>query len=221
MDFDEWEPLYEEILHDFGFSREADERSAMLLESKVSKTRTMALDQLKGLIGETVTIFGCGPGLGEELAHIKLRGTLISAGGATTVLCKYGIRPDIMVTDLDGPIRADIECNTKGSVAVIHAHGDNMHLIEEQVCKFKGRMAITTQSRPFGRLINTGGFTDGDRAVMLARSSGAKNIVLVGFDFDRPSPKEGHDPNVKLKKLKWAKRLIFEFNPQYVLLELI
>jgi hypothetical protein len=65
----------------------------------------------------------------------------------------------------------------------------------------------TTQSRPFGRLHNFGGFTDGDRAVLMARHLGAPTRLL-GFDFDTPRLKEGRDVEVKKRKLAWARRLI-------------
>ncbi|MCQ2079978.1 MAG: hypothetical protein MJZ38_08005, partial [archaeon] len=42
-----------------------------------------------------------------------------------------------------------------------------------------------------------------------AREFGARRIVLYGFDFDNPHPKEGSDPAVKLRKLKWAERIIY------------
>ncbi|MEM2818029.1 MAG: hypothetical protein QXN39_06050, partial [Archaeoglobaceae archaeon] len=59
----------------------------------------------------------------------------------------------------------------------------------------------TTQSKPFGRVYNFCGFTDGDRAVLIAKKFGAKKITLYGFDFEKA---EG----TKLKKLKWAKKIL-------------
>ena len=37
---------------------------------------------------------------------------------------------------------------------------------------------------------------------------GAKRIVLYGFDFEKPSFKDGSIPEVKMKKLRWAERII-------------
>ena len=42
----------------------------------------------------------------------------------------------------------------------------------------------TTQIEPISDVYNFGGFTDGDRAVFLAEHFGAKEIELVGFDFE-------------------------------------
>jgi 2-amino-4-hydroxy-6-hydroxymethyldihydropteridine diphosphokinase len=106
-------------------------------------------------------------------------------------------------------------------VAVIHAHGDNSDAIMENIDMFTGPVMITTQSTPDLLLCNFGGFTDGDRAVCLARHFGARRINLVGFDFDNPSCKEGSDPAVKKKKLSWAKHIIFDMNPPGVELKSI
>jgi len=42
----------------------------------------------------------------------------------------------------------------------------------------------TTQLKPFGKLHNFGGFTDGDRAVCLAEHFKAGLIILAGMDFE-------------------------------------
>jgi 2-amino-4-hydroxy-6-hydroxymethyldihydropteridine diphosphokinase len=220
MDFEEWEPYYKDILRDFGYSRDEDESSARLLEKLVPKERLMDVQCLRMMVRGDVTVLGNGPMLEKALSEYR-NGTLISAGCSTSVLMKRDICPDIMVTDLDGPLDADIEFNRKGAVAVLHAHGDNKHLIKKYVDKFKGKIVISTQSRPFGDLINVGGFTDGDRAVMLARSLGAKKLALAGFDFERPVIKIGTDIDIKKRKLAWAKRIIFELNPQDVEITII
>lgn len=216
MDFEEWEPYYKDILRDFGYSREDDESSARLLEKLVPKERLVSVQELRRMMGGSVTVFGNAPTLEKALSGHRFDGTLISAGCSTSILMKKDICPDIMVTDLDGPLDADIEFNRRGAVAVLHAHGDNKHLIEKYAGRFKGKLMITTQSSPFGNMINLGGFTDGDRAVMLARSLGVKKLTLFGFDFEHPAVKIGSNFDVKRRKLAWAKRLIFELNPQDV-----
>ncbi|MEE9236285.1 MAG: hypothetical protein V3U52_00640, partial [Thermoplasmata archaeon] len=47
----------------------------------------------------------------------------------------------------------------------------------------------------------------GDRAVFLADHFGASVIRLLGFDFERPNPKD-RSTEVKQRKLIWAKKLI-------------
>ncbi|MEM2943745.1 MAG: 6-hydroxymethylpterin diphosphokinase MptE-like protein [Methanomassiliicoccales archaeon] len=216
MDYREWEPLYFQILEEFNFSRSDDEMAAHILNTLVKNKRICEPDCLKEVIQCRATIYGYGPNLERDIEIVKPAGTIISADGATTVLLKNGIVPDVIVTDLDGDVLAQIRANSEGSIAVIHAHGDNIQRICDALPFFEGRITPTTQSKPFDRIYNFGGFTDGDRAVMLARHFGAKRIFLVGFDFELVREQAGKDSEIKARKLRWARRLIFDFNPPYV-----
>jgi uncharacterized Rossmann fold enzyme len=37
---------------------------------------------------------------------------------------------------------------------------------------------------------------------------GVKTVELRGFDYSKPVLKDGSDPDTKMKKLSWAKRII-------------
>jgi uncharacterized Rossmann fold enzyme len=115
---------------------------------------------------------------------------------------KRGIVPDIIVTDLDGSFEAILKANQMGSIAIVHAHGDNIDQLQEYVPQL-GKIIGTAQCRPPGGLFNFGGFTDGDRSVFLAKELGAVSIKLLGFDFED----ESVTPR-KRKKLAWARKLI-------------
>jgi uncharacterized Rossmann fold enzyme len=216
MDFEEWSPWYEAILTDFGFNREKDEGSARSLAAMVPPGQLFRPTRLRAKIGNVVTVCANGPSLDGRLGLIDRGSTIISAGPATTVLYESGIQPDIFVTDLDGPIEADLRCNQEGSVAVIHAHGDNLDRLVELVPRFHGPIVPTTQAVPAQNIFDFGGFTDGDRAVCLARHFGAKRVQLLGFDFDEPRLKPGQDRGTKLRKLAWARKIIFDLNPPEV-----
>jgi 2-amino-4-hydroxy-6-hydroxymethyldihydropteridine diphosphokinase len=220
MRYDEWEPLYLEILRDFGFSRNEDERAARLL-AELAAGKPLCLEECLGeAIAPQVTVCGCGPNLEIELSKVRPHGTILAADGATGILMERGIRPDIIVTDLDGEIAAQQLANQEGAIAVLHAHGDNMDRMRVAVPGFTGRVALTTQSVPFGPIRDYGGFTDGDRAVELARHFGAISILLLGFDFEHPRVKPKSDVSIKRRKLRWAERLIFERNPPQVYLSI-
>jgi 2-amino-4-hydroxy-6-hydroxymethyldihydropteridine diphosphokinase len=208
MKFEEWEPFYMEILDDFGFSRAKDEEAAALLSILLDGKQICDDECLKKRIETTVTVCGDAPCLAKDLDTKELFGTLIAADGATTELMRRGIVPDIIVSDLDGEIESLLEANRRGAVVMIHAHGDNIKALKMFVPRFIDLVTGTTQSRPFGIIRNFGGFTDGDRAVILARHFGASCIHLIGFDFLAPKVKKGRDLEVKLKKLSWARRLI-------------
>jgi len=209
MDFHEWEPIYESIIKDFGYNREKDEEAARLLHSIAGKRAAEANILESRIKLRKVTICGDSERLENEFVKIlsENRDVVIAADEATSVVMKYTL-PDIIVTDLDGNVEKQIKANEMGSIAVIHAHGDNLRAIKKYAPLFKGRIVLTTQSEPFDNVYNFGGFTDGDRAFFMAKHFGAAKISLFGFDFKNPRKKEGKDIEIKRRKLRWAKRLI-------------
>ena len=201
MDFEAWEPFYVQILNDFGFSRTEDEAVARELDSHLGGRRATEAEFRRLIRGKDVTVAGNGPNLPAEL-H-EARGVLITADEATSVVLGKGLRPAIIVTDLDGLVEDQVKANDAGAIAVVHGHGDNGPAVRKWAPLFAGSTVATTQSKPVGELHNFGGFTDGDRAVFLADHFGAAHIRLLGFDFENPSPKD-LDPRTKQRKLDWA-----------------
>jgi len=207
-----WLPVYEHILRDFGFERDADERAARLLCTLISEANNRApIERLKELIEKRRTLVcGKAPRLASDLKRAKERkmldgSVLIAADGATSVLLSLKMVPHIIVSDLDGNMCDIIAANRMGSLMVVHAHGDNIPLLREYVPRLKN-VIPTTQSIPFDEVYNFGGFTDGDRCVFLAGAFGASKVVLLGFDFYDASKGP-----LKRKKLMWARRLILGF----------
>jgi 2-amino-4-hydroxy-6-hydroxymethyldihydropteridine diphosphokinase len=206
MEFATWEPIYQQILEDFGFSRKRDEDAAELL-ADLLRGRDPALPAAKAIVaGKRAVVCGNAPTLHRELEE-RLENqdrdaVFLAADGATVALMKRGIMPQIVVTDLDGPFPAILAANEGGSIAAVHAHGDNLDALARYVPQLK-RIIGSVQCRPPPGLYNFGGFTDGDRCVFLARTLGAAKIELLGFDFDD----ESVTPRKK-KKLSWAKKLI-------------
>ncbi len=199
MNFEEWEPLYQEILQYFGFDRAEDEKAAFILSTLARRDDIGLLRDLCG--GTHVTVCGNAPCLPSELDQV--RGVVFAADAASEVLLARGIRPDAVFTDLDGATDRYLSMNNEGTVMVVHAHGDNIPLLSYWVPRFEGPMVATTQARPFDRVYNFGGFTDGDRAVFAADSLGAAGITIIGFDLDSRDA----DP-MKRGKLGWARRLL-------------
>ena len=197
--FEDWEPCYLQILNDFGFDRAADEEAARVLDRLLPRNSLPLLR--RRIRGKAVTVCGNAPALDEELDRLK--GVVVAADRAAERLYRHGIRPAAIATDLDGATEEFTEMNRKGTVIVVHAHGDNIPLIEWWVPRLPGPLVGTTQARPMGRVYNFGGFSDGDRAVFLAHALGASSVTLAGFDLDDPSVNP-----VKRKKLLWARRLL-------------
>jgi uncharacterized Rossmann fold enzyme len=206
MQFDSWEPIYREILEDFGFSRERDEEAAEIISRMLPPSGPILKEARARIAGKEAVVCGNAPGLVKDIESLQKSSrkdcAFIAADGAAAVLLMKEIVPDIIVTDLDGPFQEILRAHDLGSIIVVHAHGDNLDALMRYVPQLK-RVIGTTQSRPFGNVYNFGGFTDGDRCVFLAQEMGAATIKLLGFDFD--------DPTVtprKKKKLAWARRLI-------------
>ena len=221
MEFGEWSIYYKEILDDFGFSREDDEKSAQLLDEILSEEGCLTLDDLSKIVGfsDKFIVFGAGPSLKEHIQKVKedydlKEYVLVAADGATTAMVEERVAPDIIVTDLDGNLDDILLANLRGANVVIHAHGDNSDKIV-QLTPFFTSVLGTTQAQPIGNLYNFGGFTDGDRAMFLAIALGASEMILAGMDFgnivtqySRPNliTKTAKADEIKSKKLKYAEK---------------
>ena len=208
MDFSRWEPIYEDILSDFGFDRSDDDNSVRLLKAVTMNSDLHMGDDAAEILKGTVTVVGNAHCLEEDISNKGVEGTVICSGSSVGRTMSCGIVPDIVFTDLDGDIGPQLEASLKGAYTFIHAHGDNADLIMQYAPQFKGPVVLTTQSTPELTVFNYGGFTDGDRAVCFAEHFGVKDIRLIGFDFDNPMSKEGSDPEIKKRKLAWAKKII-------------
>lgn len=213
MEYSEWEPVYLEIVKDLGLEIDEDENSVRAMKALTLNSDLVMDDVLIDLIGRNVTVFGDAGSLEDDIGKTEPCGTLISAGSATERVLEAGIVPHMVVTDLDGNVDSQIEASGSGAVTLVLAHGDNYDAVARHVREFRGPLILTTQSRPFGTVMNYGGFTDGDRSVCTARHFGAKRILLEGFDFKKPRLKPRDDLERSMKKLEWARRIIYEMNP--------
>jgi uncharacterized Rossmann fold enzyme len=232
MEFHDWEPVYAAILADMGFDRAGDERARDLLADLVShgvggdeggfeggarpsdaradpspsggrRGGPLAPADLD-FTGETVAVVGAGPSLGDELGTVRAADAVVAASDAAAVVREAGLAVDCMVTDLDEEGDTARELTARGTPVAVHAHGDNRPALRERVPRLAvERVLPTTQAAPAAPVVNTGGFTDGDRAAFLADHCGADALVFAGWDFDDPDV----DP-LKAKKLDWAERLL-------------
>jgi hypothetical protein len=206
-----WEQKYREILREFNFDRKDDTRAAHLLNLLV-RTR-FPLNKLdREIKNKIVFVIGAGPSLASSIPSIKKfkKATKIVADGATRALIENEIRPDIVVTDLDGNLEYLKKASKMNAVMVVHSHGDNIGILP--IASLFRNCIGTTEGKPLGKIKNFGGFTDGDRCVFLARYFGAKRIILFGMDFgDKIGAysKEGkYNKAVKLQKLRKARSLL-------------
>jgi hypothetical protein len=199
MNLGKWLEFYVQILKDFNFSKEEDEFAAVLMH-KLGKEKLLDSSILQRKVKwEDVIVIG--PILREgDFEEIKrFHGVRITAGKALNVVINH-ITPDVHVTDMEEGDEILLELQEKGCILVLHAHGDNIERIKSMIPRI-GSFIGTTQSIPFNRIYNFGGFTDGDRAACMAKEMGAKSIKLIGFDFERAK-------GIKKKKLEWARKIL-------------
>jgi 2-amino-4-hydroxy-6-hydroxymethyldihydropteridine diphosphokinase len=208
-----WFPYYQDIRKKMGYSTEEDQKAAYILSDLIKRKFLDPKILDKKIRGKRVLAIGAGPNLDLYTSFIKKNRSFVKivADGAVKFLIENNIKPDIVVTDLDGDPRFLVKAEKLGAIMVIHAHSDNIDLMKKFIPKFR-KIVGTTQVMPVEYVYNFGGFTDGDRCVFLAEEFGAKDIVLIGMLFDNkigPYSKEIVD-NVKVKreKLQIAKKLL-------------
>ena len=206
-----WETKFKEIRKEFEYTEKDDLISAKKLNSFLKKKSSKKEFQ-KRIHGKTIFIIGAGPSLTKSLKYIKKSKnvTKIVADGAVRALLEKNIKPDILVTDLDGDLESIKKIGKTKIPIVVHAHGDNFDKLE--IVKEFSNVTGTTQTKKVGKLENFGGFTDGDRCVFLAEYFNAKKIVLIGMDFGQKIGKYSKhrivNRKVKIKKLKFGKKTI-------------
>ena len=206
-----WESKYREILKDFGYSRNKDNQSAKLLNSLLQK-KTLSIGIRDLIKNRPVFVIGAGPTLPSCISILKRHKeiTKIVADGATKAIIENGLKPDIVVTDLDGDIKSLKKAGRTNTIMVVHAHGDNSERIN--LVKYFKNCIGTTQTKPIGKVNNFGGFTDGDRCVFLADYFKAKKIILLGMDFGtrigKYSKNKVENRTTKIAKLRRGKKLL-------------
>ena len=206
-----WKTQFKEIRKEFGYLEKDDlisvKKLDSLLKGKNSKRQFQNMIQ-----GKTVFIIGAGPSLTKSLKYIKKSKnvTKIVADGAVRALLEKNIKPDILVTDLDGDLKSIEKIGKTRIPIIVHAHGDNYEKLE--IVKKLKNVVGSTQTRKIGKIENFGGFTDGDRCVFLAEYFNASKIVLIGMDFGQEIGKYSKhriiDRKIKIKKLKFGKKIV-------------
>jgi 2-amino-4-hydroxy-6-hydroxymethyldihydropteridine diphosphokinase len=216
MEYADWAPRYERIRHEFGFPMDREERSAeRLTELLAPASRTDGLGRaVRRLQGREVVVVGLAPRAGPppvwRLTSQSPATAVVAADGAAEICLDAGIVPAVIVTDLDGPVASEVAANRKGSLVVVHAHGDNQAAVEEWVPQFPGELAGSWAGPPTASLLDVGGFTDGDRSVCLAEHARPRRILLWGFDFEHVEGGTPLEMERKRAKLAWAMRIVDE-----------
>jgi hypothetical protein len=149
-----------------------------------------------------VTVVGAGIADNEAIPD----NVVIAADGAVSACLERNLIPDIIVTDLDGNLPEMVWANKKGSKLVVHAHGDNLSKLFEFSNEIQAISLTTTY--PSSMTNCWGGFTDGDRSLMMSLGMGANLVNLIGFNFEEIGEYTGKFSPKKLQKLSWARKIV-------------
>ncbi len=230
--YDEFKDWYFQIINNFKFSYQKDCEARDYLSYLLSKkNQNWSLEKILNLFRnrisskQAIAVYGCGPSLENTIEIILKRKGLkffnrfinLTADGASVLLREKGIKIDAIFTDLDGITKNEFQFTIFN---IVHAHGDNIKILkffENEIIKFKNIIG-TTQVKPVTNLINSGGFTDGDRILYFVRTllSSFHKLFLIGMDFgsvigkySKLDIKRNQKASLeKIKKLNYAMELI-------------
>ncbi len=235
--YNEFKDWYFQIINDFKFNYQRDCEARDYLSSLLSrKNKNWSLEKILTLFSDRlsskqeIVVYGCGPSLEKTIEIILRRKGLkyfnrfinLTADGASVLLRERNIKIDAIFTDLDGITRKEF---SYALYNIVHAHGDNIKLLnffENEIIQFENVIG-TTQVKPKENLINSGGFTDGDRILYFIHTllSSYHKLFLIGMDFgsvigrysklnikssQNGSPEKIKKLNYAIELIKWLKK---------------
>jgi uncharacterized Rossmann fold enzyme len=200
FDIEWWWDFQDSIDDQFGFSRIREDvatRFASRIFTQKGDISVHVKDRDLAIVGAGINSFTDIP-----------ESDLLVADGALRACLERGTIPEFIVTDFDGYISDLIWASEHGSKVIVHTHGDNLAAMYRYSSYI--RPICVTSTYPSAGTSCWGGFTDGDRALMMALSLGCKSVQLVGFDFSKIGDYSGKYSPRKLEKLAWAKKIVTE-----------
>lgn len=218
--------LYRAVLSDIGADLEAewDASLAACLAARSLGLRDPGevLEDLgRALKGRRALVVGAGPSAEPSQVREIL-------GSFDAVLCADGACRSVdnfrgtavSVTDLDGGLDPAEKISRLGGYVVIQVHGDNYrHVLFwlERIRGWSPRTLLAVQTRPLCSEVSViPGFTDGDRALILALTMGVSSAATIGMDFSSTLTNmfyKGGEPVLtyatpkKVRKLGWGLRI--------------
>jgi len=195
--------IQNEIREYFDWKEEQDLVSALELSNSLD---SHPMPDLSIVFGEEIVVVGAA----AEPEQIPNEGLLIVADGSIGAISDLS-RVVLVVSDADGIPYIEQAANA-GIPIALHAHGDNMDEWKSALKRWPENLPIIATHQTTANLsgiFNPGGFTDGDRAVCIAKSLGAKKITLIGFSTHEIGRWSGiTNTEKKLEKLVWMERVL-------------
>lgn len=125
----------------------------------------------------------------------------------------WGLECDLVSGDLDVTRGRITEDPAGERFRLVHIHGDNYEHVLSWSPVDGERVVYTSQAYCAWPVLGIGGFTDGDRLVLLAMAFGAREVALYGFNLHSPTcvGKMTCDLEYKARKLRLASILLGEY----------
>ena len=215
---DEYSKIVEKLNLSVSEDISSSKNLEFLLKAIDSINNSEIFQNLTRFLKSPCLIAGGGPSIEGDLERciemdLLEKMTIIAVDGTCKLFHEIKSIPNILVTDLDGDWSSIYWAIKKETTTLIHAHGDNHHLIDEFFLEYEdlrhqSNIWGTTQNYISSDLFNFGGFTDGDRAIFLAFHFQTPVIGIIGFDFGNEIGKYSLShpsivKNLSRKKLKF------------------
>ena len=198
FDIDWWWSLQEEISEQFSFSKDRESVASSLVSNSKSNISLIR----KRIENKDLILVGAGIQEDTDIPNSNV----IVADGALRACSERNIIPSIVITDLDGYIPEILLASKQGSEIIVHAHGDNIARVFQYLPEINPSCITTTYPSASDQC--WGGFTDGDRALMMSLSLNCKTVKMVGFDYSEVGDYSGDYSPRKLEKLAWARKIV-------------
>jgi len=134
---------------------------------------------------------------------------------------ELGLSYDVVAGDLDSAVDP-YTLSYHARILLVHVHGDNYTRLASNLDPWPvhARVAFTSQAYCCWPVLGVGGFTDGDRLAVLSMILGAGEIIVAGFDFERPAcgHKRACSPGgleAKARKLQASRSLLYRAAEAY------
>lgn len=146
---------------------------------------------------EKAVVVGPGPSaaygiaVARELGLLDKSSAVVVADSAYYIARKLKVKPKVIVTDFDGIRPVDLLEAATSAAVVAHVHGDNAEAalaLLSSLAKKASTLVVTSQVGGMPPIVGVHGFTDGDRAFVVAARIAAKAVALVGMDFIQEPP---------------------------------
>lgn len=217
--------LYKRVLSDIGIDYydewDASLYACLIARSIGARDPLEVLEELKTMVSSREAyVIGAGPSLLGNKPRFGRGDVVFCADGACSILENSGVIA-ISVTDLDGGLEPAGRIYSMGGYIVLQIHSDNYRNIAanmDLVRRWGERILVTVQTHPPCSSVTViPGFTDGDRAYLMAIFLGASRVKVIGMDLlseistgfsKKMYGESGYSTLSKLRKLRWAHRII-------------